>query len=337
MSAIELAQVRRLYDGRAVVDAVSLTAPDGGVLALLGPSGSGKSTILRLIAGLEPVDCGEIRLGGEIVSTPERTLAPELRRTGMVFQGHALFPHMSVGANVAFGLDRLGRAARDSAARAWLERVGLAGRAEAYPHQLSGGEMQRVALARTLATQPRVVLLDEPFSGLDQMLRAELREFALATLEETKTTAIFVTHDSEEALGVADKLVIVKNGRVLQEGIPRHAYDRPTSLDVAAALGPINSYAGRVEAGAVATPFGAVAAPGHSEGTHVNAIVRAEAIELRPGALATLRSLRPHGAHDLAIIEAGGVVWRALVPPRSELGERVDVTLQPSGAFVFSA
>ncbi|MEQ1618944.1 MAG: ABC transporter ATP-binding protein [Terricaulis sp.] len=337
MSTIELSQVRRLYNGAAAVDGVSLDAPAAGVLALLGPSGSGKSTILRLIAGLEPVDSGDIRLGGEIMSSPSRTLAPELRRVGMVFQDHALFPHMSAGANVAFGLARLGRAAGEAAARAWLDRVGLGGRADAYPHELSGGEAQRVALARTLATQPRIVLLDEPFSGLDQMLRAELREFTLTTLAETGTSAVFVTHDSSEALTVADKLAILKGGRLLQLGAPRETYDHPASPAAAAALGPVNLFAGRVERGAVATPFGAIAAQGVAEGVGATVIVRAEAISLRPGTLAKLRSLRPHGAHDLAIIEAEGAIWQALVPPRSALGERIDVTLQPPGAFAFSA
>lgn len=337
MSAIELSQVRRLYNGAAAVDGVTLSAPAAGVLALLGPSGSGKSTMLRLIGGLEPVDSGEIRLGDEIVSSSSRTLAPELRRVGMVFQDHALFPHMSAGANVAFGLARLGRATRDAAARAWLDRVGLGGRADAYPHELSGGEAQRVALARTLATQPRIVLLDEPFSGLDQMLRAELRDFTLTTLGETKTTAVFVTHDSGEALAVADKLAILSGGRLLQASAPRDAYDRPKSAAVAAALGPVNTFAGRIESGMLATPFGAIAARGFAEGASASAVVRLESIALRPGVHAKLRSLRPHGALDLATVEAGGAVWRALVAPRSELGERVDVVLQASGAFVFSA
>ncbi len=336
MSALELSQVSRFYDGAAALDSVSLRAQDAGVLALLGPSGSGKSTLLRLIAGLEPLDAGEIRLGGEVVSSPTRLIAPEQRRIGMVFQDHALFPHMSAGGNVAFGLNRLGRAARDAAARAWLDRVGLSARIDAYPHELSGGEAQRVALARTLATQPPIVLLDEPFSGLDQVLRAELREFTLTTLAETKTKAVFVTHDSSEALTVADLLAILKNGRLLQAAAPREAYDRPASADAAAALGPVNTFAGRIEGGALATPFGAISAPGLAEGASASAVVRAEAITLRPGELAKLRSLRPHGPHDLAIIEAAGTVWQALIPPRSALGDRVDVTLQASGAFVFS-
>lgn len=336
MSVVSLSHVRRVYSGAAALDEVSLTAPEAQVLALLGPSGSGKSTILRLVAGLEPLDAGEIRIGGEVVSTPERTLAAEHRRVGMVFQDYSLFPHLSAAANVAFGLDKLSRAAREEQARHWLDRVGLAHRAHAFPHELSGGEQQRVALARALAPRPRAVLLDEPFSGLDPVLRSELRDATLATLAEARTTTLFVTHDAEDALQVADKLAILKAGRLLQEAPPREAYDRPASIDVAAALGPINVYDGRVENGAVATPFGAVASRlGQDAGARV--AVRAESLRLRPGALARVLDVRPHGAHDLVRIEAQGLVWRALVPPRTPLGESVDVEIQAAGAFSFPA
>ncbi|HRO04566.1 MAG TPA: ABC transporter ATP-binding protein, partial [Terricaulis sp.] len=171
MSSVTLSKVRRIYDGKPVVNEVSLTAPEAQVLALLGASGSGKSTLLRLIAGLENVDGGEIRLGDEIVSTPRRTLPAEARRVGMVFQDYSLFPHLSAAANVAFGLERLPRAEREAQALSWLDRIGLQARAHAFPHELSGGEQQRVALARALAPTPRAVLLDEPFSGLDPVLR----------------------------------------------------------------------------------------------------------------------------------------------------------------------
>jgi len=336
MSSVTLTQVRRAYAGVAALDNVSLTAPKAKVLALLGPSGSGKSTIMRLIAGLEPVDAGEVRIGDELVSAPGRTLPAEARRIGMVFQDYALFPHLTAGANVAFGLDKLGRAERDENALRWLDRVGLKHRAHAYPHELSGGEQQRVALARALAPAPRAVLLDEPFSGLDPVLRAELRDATLATLAETKTTTIFVTHDAEDALQVADRLAILKAGQVLQEAAPREAYDKPASLHVAAALGPINAYRGRVSAGAVRTPFGPVAAAHLAEGVEAACAVRAEAILLRPGASARVLDVRPHGAHDLVRIEAHGIVWRALAPARVALGDTVDAELAPTGAFSFA-
>lgn len=337
MSSVTLTRIRRAYDGAMALDDVSLQAPDGDVLALLGPSGSGKSTILRLIAGLEPVDSGEIRFGDDIVSAPGRTLAPEARRVGMVFQDYSLFPHLNAARNVAFGLEHLSRADRDTEALRWLDRVGLGRRAHAFPHELSGGEQQRVALARALAPGPRAVLLDEPFSGLDPMLRADLRETTLAALAETCTTTVFVTHDAEEALLVADRLAILKAGRLLQEASPREAYDNPASLDAAAALGPVNVFEGRVENGSIVSPFGRVRASHLDSGTHAHVVVRAEALLLKPGSTARVLDVRPHGAHDLVRIAAQGVVWRALGAPRAQLGEAVDVEIQASGAFAFSA
>jgi len=336
MSTVTLRNVRRAYEGAWALDDVSLSAPEGKVLALLGPSGSGKSTILRLIAGLEAPDAGEIFIGAEIVSAPSKLLATEQRRIGMVFQDYSLFPHLNAGANVAFGLNKLSRADRDGLSLAWLDRVGLRHRAGAFPHELSGGEQQRVALARALAPKPRAVLLDEPFSGLDPVQRAELRDATLATLAETGTTTLFVTHDAEDALQVADRLAILKGGRLLQEAAPRTAYDQPASLDVAAALGTINVFDGVCQNGAVVTPFGSVATS-LANGARARAAVRAETIALRPGSTARVLDVRPHGAHDLVRIEAGGVVWRVLTPARSALGETVDVELQPAGAFVFSA
>ena len=337
MSNITLSNVKRAYNGVLAVDDISLVAPEAKVLAMLGPSGSGKSTIMRLIAGLEPLAHGEICIGDERVSTATHTLPTEQRRVGMVFQDYSLFPHLSAGANVAFGLDKLGRAERDALALQWLDRVGLKHRAHSFPHELSGGEQQRVALARALAPKPRAVLLDEPFSGLDPVLRAELRDATLATLAEARTTTIFVTHDADDALQVADRLAILKSGRLLQEAAPREAYDRPATIDVAAALGPINVHQGMVANGMLPTPFGSIAANGLPSGASARAAVRAEALKLQTGAGARVIDVRPHGAHDLVRIEAQNVIWRALVPARTPLSETVAVEIQPAGAFAFSA
>ena len=336
MSSISLSHVRRAYGGVTILDDVSLAAPEGEVLALLGPSGSGKSTILRLIAGLEPVDAGEIRIADAVASAPSHTQPAETRRVGMVFQDYSLFPHLSAGANVAFGLHGRTRAAQEEAALHWLDRVGLKHRVHSYPHELSGGEQQRVALARALAPRPRAILLDEPFSGLDAVLRTELRDATLAALAEAKTTTIFVTHDAEDALQAADRLAILKAGRVLQEGTPRSVYDRPATLDAAAALGAVNVHLGQVEGGHVTTPFGPVRATHLPEGARARVAVRCETIALSPGGGARVIGVRPHGAHDLVRIEAHGIVWKALAPPRASLGDTVAVTLQPAGAFVFS-
>lgn len=336
MSSVTLRNIRRAYNGARALDDVSLTAPEGKVLALLGPSGSGKSTILRLIAGLEAPDAGEITIGNETVSAPGRVQPTELRRVGMVFQDFSLFPHLTAGANVAFGLNKLSRAERDAQALHWLDRVGLKHRAGAFPHELSGGEQQRVALARALAPKPRAVLLDEPFSGLDPVLRAALRDATLATLAEAQTTTLFVTHDADDALQVADRVALLKAGRLLQEAAPREAYDAPASVDAAAALGPVNVFDGMSENGALATPFGAITS-NLANAAKAHAAIRLEALTLSPGSMARVIDVRPHGAHDLVRIEAQGVVWRALVPARTPLGERVDVALQASGSFVFSA
>ena len=336
MSTITLSNVKRAYNGVLAVDDVSLVAPEARVLAMLGPSGSGKSTIMRLIAGLEPLAHGEIRIGDERVSTATQTLPTEQRRVGMVFQDYSLFPHLSAGANVAFGLERFGRAERDTLALQWLDRVGLKHRAHAFPHELSGGEQQRVALARALAPKPRAVLLDEPFSGLDPVLRAELRDATLSTLAEARTTTIFVTHDADDALQVADRLAILKSGRLLQEAAPRDAYDKPATIDVAAALGPINVHEAIVSNGMLTTPFGSIAANGLPSGASARAAVRAEALKLQAGAGARVIDVRPHGAHDLVRIEAQNVIWRALVPAHTSLSETVAVEIQPAGAFAFS-
>ncbi len=334
-ASITLARVTRAYDGRRVVDNVSLTAPAGKVLALLGPSGAGKSTVLRLIAGLEPVDDGEIRLSGERASSRRHTLVPEARRVGFVFQDYALFPHLDAVSNVAFGLDGLSRATRDAAAKRWLDRVGLAARAQAFPHELSGGEQQRVALARALAPGPRAVLLDEPFSGLDPSLRAELREVALAAIAEAQATAVFVTHHADEALLVADRLAVMKDGRVLQEADPREVYARPANLEAAAALGPVNTCEAQVARGEAMTPFGPAPAPNLPDGARAKVVVRAEALRLTPGARARITRRRPQGAFDLVSLTAGELEWRALIPSGAQTSETADVSFDPAGTFVF--
>lgn len=334
-AAITLTNVTRRYGARAVVSDVSLTAPAGQVLALLGPSGSGKSTILRLIAGLEPVDAGEIALGGETVSTRAHTTAPERRRVGFVFQDYALFPHLNAAENVAFGIAHLARPDRDARALQWLQRVGLGARAGAYPHELSGGEQQRVALARALAPGPRAVLLDEPFSGLDPSLRSELRDVALAAITEARATAIFVTHHADEALLVADRLAVLKDGRVLQEAPPRDVYAHPASAETAAALGPVNVFETTIENGQAPTPFGAVATT-LANGTRARVVVRAEAISLTDGNTARVLDRRPQGYADLVRIGAANTEWIALIPATAPTRETANVALDPAGAFVFA-
>ena len=218
MIAVE--SVSKSWGGVPVLREVSLTGAEGGVTALVGSSGSGKTTLLRLVAGLEHVRGGEIWIGGELVESPSVHRPPERRTIGYVFQDFALFPHMSVIRNVMFGMPPAPRRERLDTARRWLTRVGLVDRADAMPHMLSGGQQQRVALIRALARQPSVMLLDEPFSGLDVQLREKIREETLSLLREAGVTTLMVTHDPHEAFVSADRISIMQSGRIIADGPP---------------------------------------------------------------------------------------------------------------------
>jgi sulfate transport system ATP-binding protein len=236
--AIEVRNVSKRFGDFAALEDVSITVGDGALTALLGPSGSGKSTLLRIIAGLEAPDSGEVVIGGEDVThSPART-----RGVGFVFQHYAPFKHMTVQDNVAFGLSVRKRPKEEIRARVHelLGLVRLEGLAGRYPSQLSGGQLQRMALARALAVQPQVLLLDEPFGALDAQVRAELREWLRRLHEEIHVTTIFVTHDQEEAMEVAEQIVVMNHGRIEQAGSPRDLYERPSNEFVMSFIGPVN-------------------------------------------------------------------------------------------------
>lgn len=325
------------YDAGVALNAVTFTAPAGEVTAILGASGSGKSTLLRLIAGLERPDAGTIALGADIVSGPERFVPAERRRIGLVFQDYAVFPHLTALANVQFGLDGMDKAEARRVAQMWLDRVGLGMRGAAFPHELSGGEQQRVALARALAPSPRVLGLDEPFSGLDADLRASLRDTTLATLRAAHITALFVTHDAEDAMAAADQIVILHRGTLEQAGPPRSVYDNPVSLRAALALGPINQLAARATAGGVSTPFGTISTS-LPDGPVVLA-VRPEAVLLTSGDTVAVVDRRPAGAKDVLTLQLDGAAWRAHVEPNEGQapGERAGLSLANRGVFAFPA
>ncbi|HEY2216446.1 MAG TPA: TOBE-like domain-containing protein [Solirubrobacteraceae bacterium] len=236
--AIEVHNVSKNFGAFAALDDVSIRVGDGALMALLGPSGSGKSTLLRIIAGLETPDLGEVTIGDEAVThTPARS-----RGVGFVFQHYAPFKHMTVYDNVAFGLSvrKRPKSEIDARVKELLGLVRLDGLAERYPSQLSGGQLQRMALARALAVQPKVLLLDEPFGALDAQVRGELREWLRRLHDEIHVTTIFVTHDQEEAMEVAEQIVVMNAGKIEQAGTPRELYETPSNEFVMSFIGPVN-------------------------------------------------------------------------------------------------
>lgn len=272
--------IRHSYHGRETIKGISLTAEAGQVLCLLGPSGSGKTTLLRIAAGVEIQKSGKLLLNDRVIAGPDVFTPPERRGIGLMFQDFALFPHMSILDNVRFGLTALKDREAKAEAMAALERVGLAHAAEKYPHALSGGEQQRVALARALAPRPAVLLMDEPFSGLDSRLKDSVRAEALAILRESKATAIIVTHDAEEAMRMADRIALLRDGKLVQSGTSQDLYLRPTDIFTAGFFSEINRFEGVVSKGRVETPLGSAPADGMSEGQEVSVAVRLQSLNL---------------------------------------------------------
>ncbi len=333
---LEARGVSRRYGSALAVDRADLSLTPGRLTGLLGPSGSGKSTLLRLLAGLEPVDAGEVRAGDALLSAPGRHVPPERRDLGLVFQDYALFPHLTVADNVAFGL-RAPRAERRARALDLLREVRLDSRTDAYPQALSGGEQQRVALVRALARKPRAVLLDEPFSGLDGALKAEVRDATLAALRAAGAAVLIVTHDAEEALMTADDLALMQDGRILQAGEPRQVYAQPVSLAAARLLGEIDTFPAHVRDGQASTPFGPLPAPGRADGPAL-AAARPEAFRLGDdGAPVQVRETRFAGSSVAATLVAGEARAVARFHPADAptTGETVRVRLDPRFCVLF--
>ncbi|MGF1614618.1 MAG: ABC transporter ATP-binding protein [Gammaproteobacteria bacterium] len=336
----------------AVAD-VSLNVAANEVVCLLGPSGCGKSTLLRIAAGLEPVQKGRIRMSGRNVADPAAGIwtPPERRHVGLVFQDSALFPHLSVLENVAFGLDRLRPAQRQARALALLEQLHVGEYAHAYPHRLSGGQQQRVALARALAPAPSVMLLDEPFSGLDARLRDRIRDDTLQVLKASGAGTLLVTHDPEEAMFMADRIALMRSGRIVQIGAPAALYYRPKEPFVVKFFGGINELSGVVREGLVTTPVGTVAAKGLATGERVTVLIRPEALGIGRVGDAAAQQRRGHvvaarllGRDSLVQLRVNDHQGRAhhlqarmpgtLLP---QPGQVVGLALDKSQVFVFPA
>ncbi|PSJ21187.1 ABC transporter ATP-binding protein [Halomonas sp. ND22Bw] len=342
--------IRHAYGHHLAVEDVGLEVRPGEVVCLLGPSGCGKTTLLRIVAGLEVLQQGRVDLDGRPIGRPGQAhLPPEKRNVGLAFQDSALFPHLSVLQNVGFGLESLPAKERRKRALELLDQLGMGRFAESYPHMLSGGQQQRVALARALAPAPRLMLLDEPFSSLDARLRDRIRDDTLHVLKKVGAGALLVTHDPEEAMFMADRIALMRDGHIVQMGTPRELYCAPVDPFVVTFFGEVNELEGTVRDGRVDTPVGEVMAHGLEEGARARVMIRPEALRV----VALEEPPADHHSHVimakllgrtslLHICAHGGGSeshLHARVPGvfLPEEGQPVTIRLDPSQVFVFPA
>ncbi|MDP9138996.1 MAG: ABC transporter ATP-binding protein [Pseudomonadota bacterium] len=323
---------------------MSFELPPGEVVCLLGPSGCGKTTLLRIAAGIEKPHAGRVLLDGEEVAGPSVFVPPERRGVGLMFQDFALFPHMTNLANVAYGLKSLSRRAALAEARNALRRVGLEEYAETFPWTLSGGEQQRVALARAIVPRPRVILMDEPFSGLDQRLREGVRRGTLELLKETRASALIVTHDPLEAMELADRILLMRRGRLIQQGTPRDLYLHPVDVDAARFFSHFNEIRERVVNGSVATPFGPLPCRSIANGQDAVVMIRPQGLLPQPageeGAAARVLEARFLGDEQqlTVLFETMETPFFARVPATAGIGqgETIRFVADPAHIFVFA-
>ncbi|POZ60949.1 ABC transporter ATP-binding protein [Chromobacterium alticapitis] len=333
------------YGGRTVLDGMSFSLRAGEIACLLGASGCGKTSALRCIAGFETPDGGSVRLGGETMAGEGAAVPAHRRRVGMVFQDHALFPHLTAADNVAFGLSALRRAGRRERVAEMLALVGLAGEGERYPHQLSGGQQQRVALARALAPLPRLLLLDEPFSNLDAELRERLAREVRGVLKSLGIAALMVTHDQQEAFAFADAVGVMHEGRLQQWGEPEALYCEPANRHVAGFIGQGVFLPGRAGGRRVLLETGELwgdeALP-FADGTEVEVLLRPHEVRLEPGsalrARVAERMLRGGACHYALELLSGRRLLMELGHEQPlAMGENVGIRLQPRRLLAFAA
>ena len=279
---LSLNKIGRKYAGRFVVHDLSLNLVAGQVTCLLGPSGCGKSTTLRIAAGVEKQDLGEVFMSGKLISNSKGLhLSPEERNVGLMFQDFALFPHLNIFDNVSFGMSfKEGKKDIYKNTYDLLDRVGLVDSAKKFPHMLSGGEQQRVALVRAMAAKPSIMLMDEPFSGLDNRLRDGIRDETLSILKEEGTAVLLVTHEPDEAMRMADTIALMKDGLIVQEGAPYNIYNKPTNSTVAGFFSDINVISGVVKNSQITTSFGLFITPGMPDGTSVEILIRPQHLKI---------------------------------------------------------
>ncbi len=342
--ALDLVDITFAYDGADVVRNVTMSVAPGEIVCLLGPSGCGKTTCLRIAAGLERVTRGQVYVAGRKVAGDGIFIPPEERRVGLVLQDFALFPHLSVAGNVAFGIKKETRAERYRHAVDLLEQVNLGDYADAFPHQLSGGQQQRVALVRALAPRPAVMLMDEPFSGLDVTLRADVRRNAIRILEKNDTPTLIVTHDPDEALAVADRIIIMHEGRILQAGTPEEVYLKPVDPYVMTFFGAPNRLRVAVRNGELATAFGIIAPVDIEEGAVADVFFRGTAIMLDrsgDGHEAVVEDARLQGPiQRLSLKMIGDGAQLVMEHPRRDavsVGDRIRVVANLDEFHVFPA
>lgn len=324
-----------------VLNDVSFEVAPGEIVCLLGPSGSGKSTLLRIIAGLEPLQHGEIELNGRMISSATTSLPPETRHIGLVFQDHALFPHLHVADNLAFGLQHLSAAERRSLVSELLADIGLSGFDARYPHTLSGGQQQRVALARALAPKPAAMLLDEPFASVDATLRRRLREDARQKLKASHSPTIVVTHDPDEALELADRIAVMVDGRIVVIDTPEMVWRSPADRFVAELFGDAENLSATCVDDLTVTAFGSFALPEtqqRGEGERIDLVVRPSDVVLTPdGHDVVVVDIRFLGDRYLTIVASGQETLRAIsaTPPDFAVGDFVNVKLVPEQVLIY--